>query len=425
MIIVDLARRDECGSRFSTGRWLSVLWCVLLTGLAGSPAWAAEDWSGQLADALKIGEFDLGFRYRYEFVDAAGASKDANASTLRTRLVYKSAEFRDVSLTINMDDLRPIIGRDFNDTRNGKTQYPVVADPKGTDLNQAALTWTGVDGGTLVLGRQRIIRANHRFIGNVGWRQNEQTYDALTFAYRIDEKFDVFYGYIDDVRRIFGPESGTPTRRFESDSHLLDARYDFGPAVRLSGYVYLLDFDNAAGASNQTVGLRATGSIPLDVGPKLGYVAEFATQSDYKGNPVNYDADYFVIEGKAAWEQFGFRLGYEVLEGNGAAGGSFQTPLATLHAMNGWADKFLSTPAGGLEDFYIEGNVKFLQGNWRLIYHDFSANSGGGDYGDEIDFVASWKLAQNYGVMVKFASYSADQFSSDTDKLWVMLTANF
>jgi len=394
---------------------------------------AADDWSGQFADALKNGEFDLNFRYRYETVDTPRTSKDATASTLRTRLVYKSAEFRDVFLTLNMDDLRPIISSDFNDTRNGKTDYAVVADPKGTDLNLASLTWTGLENGTGVLGRQRIKRGNLRMVGNVGWRQNEQTYDALSFDYKFNKQFDVFYAYVDRVKRIFGPNDGTPTSSFRSNSHLLDAGYTFNTAIKLFGYAYLLDFDNASAISSQTLGLRGTGSYQFTDGPKLDYAAELATQSDYKDNPINYDAGYYLLEGALGWERFGFRLGFETLEGNGTPGNSFQTPLATLHKFNGWADRFLATPAGGLEDVYLEGSAKFLKGTWKLIYHDFSANSGGSDYGNELDFVASWKFRENYGVLVKFASYSSDAatcsaptlWTCDADKFWVQLTADF
>ena len=38
-----------------------------------------------------------------------------------------------------------------------------------------------------------------------------------------------------------------------------------------------------------------------------------------------------------------FKLGYEELGSNAGLYG-LQTPLATLHAFNGWADKFLVTP---------------------------------------------------------------------------------
>jgi hypothetical protein len=372
--------------------------------------------------------------------------KDANASTLRTRLVYKSAEFKDVFLTLNMDDVRPIVSTDFNDTRNGKTQYPIVPDPKGTDLNLASLTFTGLENGTFVLGRQRIKRANLRFVGNVGWRQNEQTYDSVSFAYTAAKKLDFFYSYVDRVKRVFGPNenataSGPGAASWRSNSHLVDLGYTFNEAIKLFGYAYLLDFGNAATFSSQSIGLRATGGIPFGDGPKLSYVAEYANQQDYEDNPINYDANYYVLEGALGWERFGFKAGYEVLEGDESAGWAFQTPLATLHKFNGWADRFLVAPGGGLQDLYVEANAKFLQGTWKLIYHDFSADTsgtganGGSSYGDEIDFVASWKIRENYSIMAKFALYSSDAsacdvagiglWSCDADKVWVMATADF
>lgn len=431
MIIVDSA---TCRMRRGPGpvrkAWSSALLAVSLLLLSGPAALAADslltqDWTTEFADAFKNGEFNVGFRYRYEFVDSAIFDKNANASTLRTRLVWKSADFKNVFMTLNMDDVRPIVGRNFNDTRNGKTQYPVVADPKGTDLNLASLTWTGLENGTLVLGRQRIKRGNLRFVGNVGWRQNEVTYDALSFAYKGSEKFDVYYSYIDRVKRIFGPDDGIPAASFQSNSHLFDGSYEFNPAIKLFGYLYLLDFDNGLLFSNQTLGVRATGDFPFGDGPKLSYAAEFATQQDYGSNPVNYDANYYVLDATLAWETFGFRMGYEVLGADSSNAGSFQTPLATAHKFNGWADRFIVTPDAGLEDLYLEGNVQFLGGKWALIYHKFSANTGGADWGDELDFLATWKFRKHYSVLVKAAVYNADQWAWDTDKFWVMLNADF
>jgi len=420
-----LARGRESGPAFTRTLFSCALLAVCTVALAAPAAFAQNAFGDDIANAFTNGEFDLNFRYRYEFVDTAGFAKNANASTLRTRLVYKSAPYLDTFVTLNLDDLRPVIGRNFNDTRNGKTQYPVVADPKGTDLNLASLTYTGLENATFVLGRQRIIRANHRYVGNVGWRQNEQTYDSLSAAFQPIEKLDLYYAYVDRVKRIFGPDDGAPTASFRSDTHLLDAAYTFNPAIKLLGYAYLMKFNNAASLSNRTFGIRATGSHELANGPTLSYQGEFASQEDYKNNPVSYDANYYLLEGSLAWQTFGFKLGFETLEGDGTVGRSFRTPLATLHKFNGWADQFLTTPPGGLEDFYLEGNIKLLQGNWRLIYHNFSANTGGADYADELDFVASWKLGKHYSVLVKFALYSADQWSVDNDKFWVQFGADF
>jgi hypothetical protein len=415
-------------------------WSLLIAaGIAlcvSTPIAGAENLGTQLTDAFKEGSFDLAFRYRYEFVneDSFGpldpVTKNANASTLRTRLVYKTAPLFDTYLTVNMDDVRPVIGSDFNDTRNGKSQYPIVADPKGTDLNLASLTYTGLEDGKIVLGRQRIIRENARFVGNVGWRQNEQTYDSLSIDYAITNKFQAFYSYVDRVKRIFGPEDGVPAASLRSKSHLLDASYTFSPLFRLTGYAYLLDFDNSASLSSQTLGLRLTGKQKFGDDMDFSYAAEYASQQDYKDNPNNYDEGYYVAEGGLDWQKFGFKLGYEVLEGSGTLGQSFQTPLATLHKFNGWADQFLLTPGGGLKDLYIQGTAKALGAKFSLVYHDFSAQTGGRDYGRELDFVASRSFMKNYSVLAKFALFEVDSNSpisvhTDISKFWIMLSATF
>ncbi len=351
-----------------------------------------------------------------------------------------------------MDDLRPIIGSDFNDTRNGKSQYPVVADPKGTDLNLASLTFTGLEGGKIVLGRQRINRENQRFIGTVAWRQNEQTFDSLSIDYAFTDKFKAFYGYVDRVKRIFGPDDPLPTlptqalsANFSSNSHLLDASYTFSPLFRLTGYAYLLDLENdllpsptpfsiglgtSDSFSSQTLGVRLTGKQDLNGDMIFSYAAEFAAQQDYEDNPNNYDENYYLLEAGLDWAKYGFKLGYETLEGSGVVGESFQTPLATLHKFNGWADLFLVTPDGGLEDLYIQGTAKALGGKFSLIYHDFSAQTGSSDYGSELDFVASWSFMKNYSVLAKFALFEVDNSSpisaqTDISKFWLQLSANF
>jgi len=398
------------------------------------PTAGAQDWGAEFADALTNGEFDLNFRYRYEYVDQDSFDKDANASTLRTRLVYKSADFKNFFLTLNMDDLRPVVADNFNDTRNGKTQYPTVADPKGTDLNLASITFTGLEDGTIVFGRQRIIRNNARFIGNVVWRQNEQTYDSVSIDYAITDKFQAYYAYLDSVKRIFGPDSVPegqtgPAETFHSKSHVIDASYTFTPLFKLFGYAYLLDFKNGENFSNQTLGLRLSGAQTFGDDLNFSYAAEYAKQEDYGDNPNSYDEGYYVVEAGLDWSRFGGKIGYEVLEGSGNAGESFQTPLATLYKFNGLADQFLTTPPGGLEDLYIQGTLKALGGTFSLVYHDFSVETGGGDYGSEIDFISKWSFWDHYSALLGFGAFDADrsdpQGRSDVTKVWLMLSASF
>jgi hypothetical protein len=392
--------------------------------LAAGPA-VAESVTDQLVTAVKGSTVDLGFRYRFEAVDDDAFTEDAWANTLRTRLTVAPKPVAGFSVLLEVDDVHDIGEANFNDTRNGVTDRPVVADPEGTDLNQALLRYSGFAGTDIVLGRQRIQRNNDRFIGHSGWRQNEQTYDGIGVSHRFGERINASYVYVSQVNRIYGPEDGNPPDSFDSNTHLVDVSFAVAPALSLAAYGYLMDFDNAAASSNETFGLRATGSIGLGSSLKIPYAAEFARQSDYGENPVDYDANYYLLEAGIATARIGLKAGYEVLEGNTAAGSAFRTPLATLHAFQGWADKFLTTPDQGIGDFYVALTAKALGADLLLRYHDFSAETGSGDWGSEFDFSANWPIAKHYAVLLKGATYDADEFALDTNKYWVQLSASF
>lgn len=400
--------------------------CSALAGVfAGASSSYGQESSGSFANALREGTVDLAFRYRYEFVDQSGIQSDANASLLRTRLTYQSAPFADYSFLIEMDDLRALGTDDYNSTRNGKTNRPVVADPEATDLNQARVRYTGFADTTVTFGRQRINHVNQRFIGGVGWRQNEQTYDALEVDHTVSDDLRVRYTYVDNVNRIFGPDDGTPAGDLRSSSHFIDAAYDLNASVAIDAYAYLLDFENAASASSNTLGLRLTGMGAAGDGVSVPYTVEFARQSDSGGNPNNFDANYYLLEAGLSWTNLTVKLSHEVLEGDGIPGHAFSTPLATLHPFQGWADKFLSTPASGIEDTYITVTGRARDVSFTAIYHDYSADTGGASYGDEINLQAGWTFAENYSVLLKLASYNADSHATDTDKIWVMLSRVF
>ncbi len=416
--------------RRTSGRLIAIAMAAVM--VAWAPASVADNFGDQMVDTFKNGEFDVNFRYRYEFVDQDGMAKDANASTLRTRLVFRTAKWNDLDVTLNMDDVHTIVASNYNSTRNGQGQYPTVADPKGTNLNIAALTYSGLKDTTIVGGRQRIIRGNARFIGNVGWRQNEQTYDALSANYK-GGNFSANYAYLDQVNRIFGPESGTGKAAdvFRSDSHIIDAAYTLNGALSVSVYGYLLDLDDKSGLasahnnSNETYGVRISGAPKIGDGMAITYAAEYATQKDYEDSALDYDTDYMLGELGFKWNQFSIKAGYEVLESDNGVG--FKTPLATLHAHNGWADQFLGTPANGLEDTYIAASAKVSKGTLKLVLHDFSSDVGSIDYGTEIDFLAKWPLGKHYSVLGKIAMFDADDDigGNDITKAWLMLTAAF
>ncbi len=93
-----------------------------------------------------------------------------------------------------------------------------------------------------------------------------------------------------------------------------------------------------------------------------------------------------------AKDAFSFDIGAEVLGGDTLPGKSFRTPLATLHKFQGWADKFLTTPAAGIEDQYLKFGYKKGAAGFHVMYHRFEAEAVTMDYGSELDLSLSYKL---------------------------------
>jgi len=385
------------------------------------PAMAADS----LAEAFSQGESDLSFRYRFELVDQDNFNKDANASTLRTRLNYQTDTFNGFSFFIEADNVMEVFADNYN-AGGGNTpnngQYPVVADPTGTELNQAWINYAFNDSSHLKVGRQRIILDNQRFVGGVGWRQNEQTYDAVSFNSHIAES-QLFLSYIENVNRIFGDDVAAGDH--DNQTFLANWSNKWQDKHQLTVYYYNIDNQDAADFSTVTFGASFKTHWPI-ADNKFTFSAEFATQSDAHNNPVNYDADYMHIDLGLALQHVTFFGGYELLAGDdNQAGAAFRTPLATLHAFNGWADQFLTTPDAGLEDTFVGAKGDIEGFAWQVKYHQFNADSGSGDFGNELDFSVAKKLNKNFSALLKTAQYDADDIKANTNKYWIMLSANF
>ncbi len=374
-------------------------------------------------EAVASGTAGLELRYRFESVDQAGTENKARASTLRTRLNYTSDQYKDFSGFIEFDDITAFGDIKYNDATDlptAQTSYPVVADPEGSEVNQAHILYTGLADTTVKLGRQRVIFDNARFIGNVGWRQNEQTYDALAVINKSLADTTIVYGYVSNVNRIFGEASSKGN--IDTKTHLLNVAYTGLKAGKLTAYGYFLDLIDTPAASNSTVGARFKGATKISDSVKALYTLEFATQSDYKQGDSNTDADYSLLELGAEFSGIMIKASVETL---GKGGTAFSTPLATAHAFNGWADKFLKTPTDGLKDTFITLGGKVAGVKLLAVYHDYSADDGGASYGDEINLLAVKKFGKHYKGLIKYASYSADTYATDTDKIWLMGQANF
>lgn len=389
---------------------------------------AEEDRKVGYHSLFSDGKTSFDFRYRYETVDADSAQKDAHASTLRSRITFESGNYEGLTFLVEIDDITTLGNDTFNSTTNRKSEYAVVADPEGTEINQAYLSYALGDA-KASYGRQRIVHGSERFIGGVAWRQNEQTYDGFRTEYVNDAGFGFDYAYVHNVNRLFGPDDGpVQPADHRGDSHFLRIDYKLTKEHSLSVFGYLLDIDQddnyaagkTVGNSSNTYGLKYMGKIGAAT-----LKAAYATQTDAGNSVLNYDTDYYLIEIGYAFENLKVKLGLEELGSDSGVG--FKTPYATLHKFQGWADLFLVTPADGIEDLYLGVTGSIGAVKIGAFYHDFSADSSGTDFGSELDLVASWSASSHLSFQLKGASFRSDDEVRfpDTNKLWLTARLKF
>ncbi len=394
---------------------------LLAAILTAAPAVAAPIVFKPLVDA----------RLRYENVEQTPFARDADAVTARIRAGF---ELKSGNLSFLAESEGTLaIGPNYNSGVNGKTAFPIVADPQNIELNRLQLQYRGLPRTVVTIGRQRINLDDQRFVGSVGWRDNEQTFDAarVEWAGIKNLKADVTYAWSD--RTIYGINGGNrygPARYSHIDGSNIFASLALTTTLgTLTGFAYLVDQDEALVLRNssQTYGARFAGAHAFDKATKLSYALSYARQGDYRRNPNTYAASYYAADVGLDLAAFKAGAGYEVLGAdNGVALTSFQTPLATLHKFNGWADKFLVTPPNGLRDAY--GTLGY---GWKktgkldsvaltAVYHRFDSDRASQHYGNETDLQAAVKRGR-YTALVKYAKYDADKFATDTRKIWLSL----
>jgi len=371
------------------------------------------------------GRFWTDTRYRYEYVDQANLPKNARASTLKNKTGVESGFFHGFRAGVEGEFVVEIGPDDFNNTINGRTQYPVVADVQSAEVDQAYLESHNIPGLVLLGGRYLENLDNLRYVGSVAWRQNDQTFDGATATYKGLPGVTAFYGYIGNVNRIFSDDS--PVGNIHSNVHLMHLESKELSIGKLTAYTYLMDLYNIDRLSNASYGGFLKGKQTLSDKFTYNYRFEYANQTNYGDGPVDYDANYVRVEQGLTSGGLTGTLIYELLgSDNGVA--AFQTPLATGHIFNGFADVFLVTPATGLQDFYGElkykvaansgGPFSYFDGLLLLAqYHEFRSAVQDLDYGSEFDFYAYLPLRDGLYAQAKYANYQSDEFFTDVQKV--------
>ena len=399
---------------------------VLAAGIADAQA------ADVFTDAIRNGKATVQVRPRFEFVDddGAAAADPAKAFTVRTVLGYKSAPVAGITGYVEAEDIRAIMD-DYNvPVVQPDARYASVVDPEGTAVNQAWLAGYGFK-----LGKQKLVYNNARFIGDVGWRQDDQTFSALSYEKaKLLGWLDLQASYATKVALVNGQ---TGDIRLPAVS--LKARTPLGASVTL--FWAGLDGREATGLTPAAPGLVANMGadkgreyrvIRVD-GKRGGFIYDFSygQQSRYAdGTAANVpDADYRDIQLGYDFGPLTVKVQQEVLEKG------FQTPLATLHAFNGWADRFLVTPAAGLVDTNIKSSSKAAGLGLALALHRFESDTGSTRFGNEIDVSVSKTFTPNWSALVKFAHYDGSgevtapasqvAYSKDLSKAWVQVDYKF
>lgn len=394
---------------------------LLPLSLAAQTTQPASTVAPATAATLKAGQQSVNwlFRFRLESVDQDGLAENALASTLLSRLTVLQGITDQFSAGVEFDYVAELGDTSYNNSFNGKTQYPLIADPAGSDLNQVFVQYQH-HGHQLKIGRQKLALGNERFVGSVGWRQNEQTFDAIRYQTQLSSAVKLDYSFSNRVNRVFGSKS--PQGDWRSNIHLLDLNYAISATQQLKAYAYDMDFREAPLQSNRTLGLDyqqsgQTGALSWQ------WAAAIATQQEAADNPKSYRASYQNIEGQISYQSYVFGAGYEKLGSDNGVG--FTTPLATLHKFQGFADKFLNTPANGVKDLQLKAG--YVQPKWdlQLQYHWLDAAIGNMDYGNELNATLQYKFSPQYGLLVKAAQYDAKHYLTDTSKYWIQLLAKF
>lgn len=404
------------------------------------------DFDKEVEDALNFyhngeyGSLKFDLNYRYENVNQDGGPlipgskpprtvETANANTARLHLGYLSPAFVGLQAYAEYEG-NWAMQEDYNSLLNLKTQYSVVADPGESELNQAWLSYNGIPDTLAKVGRQRIKFDDDRFIGNVGWRQMEMTYDSVLLTYKSSflTGLTVNVGYLDSARTILSTKESM-------NSPILNVNYKVGNWGNLIGYGYWLDFtekENFA-KSSQTYGLRFDGKSPqfFDTVNAV-YTAEWSSQDDYEQNPNDYHVDRFNLMGGLSAYNLTVSGAMEQLDGLGKGVGkttkAFQTPLGTNHAFQGWADLFLVTPADGIRDVFATVSYKMMSDSliFTGVYHDLADDTGSVQYGKEWDFLVMKKFGKHYSLLAKYANFNTDNVTyTDTQKIWLQANVSF
>ena len=394
-----------------------------------SSAFVHGEYLDDIGDAIFDGIPSVELRLGFEYSSTDDSSSPAKGLSLRSRFGYRTADYIDTNVFVQFHSLINLVEEfSFPGGEGGDRNRDVIADPNGERVHQAYIENQSLPGLRLRLGRQEILLDDQRFIGNVDWRQNGQSFDAITLTYQPISELTLYGSVINQVNTI--NLDHVDLEHFI----LVNVRYTLEETHNFAIYTYLLDDEDNENDSF-TFGLRTNGLC----GDFLIYDLGYARQEDYQGSDVR-NADMISTFIGLEFDLLDFGVGYSRISGMDGNDKPFDTLFGTAHKFNGWADQFISTNGGnlrgGLQDVYFQVGTEIMYTRFFLRFHFFDTTEDeegihDESYGNEIDFDISRELTDNLTAQIRAAFYNKKETdgnlnpTTDEEVFWARLLYDF
>jgi len=405
---------------------------LCLSGSVRAELFNEEKTASSIIDSLENGQAALNFRLRYE--DVKQQEQGAQALTLRSRLSYKTLPYELFTAFVEFDDVRAIGGDDnYNSGANGQLDDLFIEDPEGTEVNQAWLAYD-IANTLFKYGKQSLILNNQRLLGGDSWRQNEQTFSALSIR---NETLNYLRLEFAQLNRSYSNQAKELASAHQDiNAKLLNLNYRGFWLSDLSIYaLWISDAPDNDRWASSTYGINFSGDLGGDF--SIAYQLDFARQEDAGANPAEYSVSYALFDLVFGCDDAEVQLGYERL--GAERDGYFVAPLGSHHTFQGLSDQFsgagLGNVPGGIQDSYLGFAYPMstaltslpMPVKMSVTYHDFysvKTINGIRHLGEEWLLKAELDL-ENYQLLLQYADYHADHFATDERKFWLSVSAAF
>jgi len=374
-------------------------------------------------------EFDGSVRVRFEHSEQGnlGVAKDktANWVTQQSRFGITGKPKDNVEVYLQVQDARTWGGEDHSFPPPSVSDTGTDASANALDLHQSYVKVKDLGGGSCVLkaGRQEIVFDDARLVGNIGWIQNAQAFDALRLTTGSKEfSLDLVASQTaaKDTHPVLNPYLASHTN--DSFFYAAHGNMKLGNGV-VNPFVYVVDKPTRlkpgtdANGNPNTVSLLSLQTMGVFVKQKVAGVdlkLHAANQTGKITETKNQNASMMALALGTKLAGLGLSLGYDQYSGDKVKGGkesnTFNALYATNHAYFGFVDKFLFTPTTGVTD--TQAKLVFASKSaGKLIAHAHSFTTAPGSYasskpiGSEVDVTYKLK-AGGLGWQLGYSSFS-------------------